>query len=371
MEQPRLNLLLRTLIDHKGSDLHLSPGIEPRIRVDGEMIPLQMTALAGDHIQAVVQEVMDAPLRERWRDTEDLDFAYESLDLGRFRVNVYTGRRGVGAVLRVIPAVIPSAQDLRLPAAITGLARIPNGLVLVTGPTGSGKSTTLAALVDLINRQRAGHIITIEDPVEFTHESRTSIVTHREVGRDVPSFPRALRAALREDPNVVVVGEIRDVETMQLALSAAETGHLVFGTLHTSSATKTANRVVDMMPPERQQQVRTQFADVLRAIVTQRLVRKRGGGRLGAYEILLNTTPVQNNIKENKPSLIEGAMNDKASGMQTLERALALMVVQGWVEEDEAMAAANSPESLRTEVGSLRAPDRAVPAGAGAGSRPW
>jgi twitching motility protein PilT len=286
-------------------------------------------------------------------------------------VNVYTGWRGVGAVLRVIPAVVPSAQELRLPAAVAGLARIPSGLVLVTGPTGSGKSTTLAALVDLVNRERAGHIITIEDPVEFTHESRTSIVTHREVGRDVPSFPRALRAALREDPDVVVVGEIRDVETMQLALSAAETGHLVFGTLHTNSATKTANRVVDMMPPERQQQVRTQFADVLRAIVTQRLVRKRGGGRLGAYEILLNTTPVQNNIKENKPSLIEGAMNDKASGMQTLERALALMVVQNWVEEDEAMAVANTPESLRTEIASLRAPDRAVPAAVGAGSRPW
>jgi twitching motility protein PilT len=249
-----------------------------------------------------------------------------------------------------------SEQDLRLPAAVTGLARVPNGLVLVTGPTGSGKSTTLAALVDLIN--------TIEDPVEFTHESRASIVTHREVGRDVPSFPRALRAALREDPDVVVVGEIRDVETMQLALSAAETGHLVIGTLHTSSATRTANRVVDMMPPERQQQVRTQFADVLRAIVTQRLVRKRGGGRLGAYEILLNTTPVQNNIKENKPSLIKGAMNDRASGMQTLERALALMVVQNWVDEDEAIAVANSPESLRSEIGSLRAP-------AGASSRPW
>jgi twitching motility protein PilT len=358
MENPPLDLLLRALIDHRGSDLHLSPGIEPRIRVDGEMIPLRTGALAPSHIQTLVEEGMDSGLRERWRGAADLDFAYQSRDLGRFRVNVYTGWRGVGAVLRVIPTVVPSAQELRLPAAITGLARVPSGMVLVTGPTGSGKSTTLAALVDLVNRERAGHIITIEDPVEFTHESRACIVTHREVGRDVASFPGALRAALREDPDVVVVGEIRDAETMQLALTAAETGHLVFGTLHTGSATRTANRVVDMVPPERQQQVRAQFAEVLRAIVTQRLVRKRGGGRLAAYEILLNTTPVQNNIRENKPALIEGAMNDRASGMQTLERALAVMVVQGWVEEDEASDAANSPESLRAEVGALRKAQR-------------
>ncbi len=358
MENPPLDVLLRSLIDHGGSDLHLSPGIEPRIRVDGEMVPLRVPALSATHIRAVVEEEMDPVLRDRWGGAADLDFAYQSAELGRFRVNVYTGSRGVGAVLRVIPSVVPNAQDLRLPAAVTSLARIPHGLVLVTGPTGSGKSTTLAALVDQVNRERAGHIITIEDPVEFTHESRACIVTHREVGRDVASFPGALRAALREDPDVVVVGEIRDAETMQLALTAAETGHLVFGTLHTGSATRTANRVVDMVPPERQQQVRVQFAEVLRAIVTQRLVRKRGGGRLAAYEILLNTTPVQNNIRENKPALIEGAMNDRASGMQTLERALAVMVVQGWVEEDEALAAANTPDTLRAEIGALKKAQR-------------
>lgn len=355
MIRPPLHNYLESVHAAGGSDLHLSPGVSPRVRVDGVLRALEVEPLSGEQIEKLLQPLLDAATRERFERCRSVDVSYEAGPLGRFRANVFSQRQGTAAVLRRIPASIPSLAELRLPIAVSELGRCPNGLVLVTGTAGSGKSTTLAALVAQIARDRAVHIVTIEDPVEFVYADGASIVTQREVGVHVHTFAGALHAALREDPDVIVVGELRDAETMQLAITAAETGHLVLGTLHTVSAVRAVERIVDAFDTQRQAQVRTQLADVLRGVVSQRLVRLAAGeGRVVACELLLNTAAVAQNIRGRKNAMIESLMGDAASGMQTLETALALLVTQGLVSRASAESVAGDGEKLEAALAVLR-----------------
>src|SRR3954451_4439195 len=278
-------LLLRTL-EMKGSDLHLTVGLPPSIRIHGDIEPLPMQSLSRDDTHTLVLGIMNDSQKARFEGTHDIDFSLDFGEAGRFRVNAFFGRQGVGAVFRVIPSRIRSVAELGIPPIVSKLGEFERGLVLVTGLTGSGKSTTLAALVDQINNERKGHILTIEDPIEFVHPHKGCVVNQREVGAHTQSFSNALRAALREDPDVILVGEMRDLETIQLAVSAAETGHLVFGTLHTSSAPQTIDRIIDAFPAGQQGQIRTMLSESLEAVIAQTLLKKKGGGRVAACEIL-------------------------------------------------------------------------------------
>jgi twitching motility protein PilT len=337
-----ISKLLSVLLKTNGSDLHLRVGEPASVRVGGELRRVNMAPLTLEHMNAIIDEVTTPEQRREFAKDLDLDLAYQD-DQGRYRVNVLQYRNGPGAVFRVISPSIPSPDDLGLPPSVRKLTNEHKGLVLVTGPTGSGKSTTLAALINVINAGQPKHIVTIEDPIEFVHESQRSIVTQREVGRHTTSFARALRAALREDPDVILVGEMRDVETMALAVTAAETGHLVFATLHTMSAAKTVDRVVDAFPGDQQEQIRTQLAGSLKAVIAQQLLPRRGaGGRVAAFEVLLNNPAVANQIREGKTQHLLGTIQTaRGEGMITMDDSLLELVKAGSVEPAEAIIRAS------------------------------
>jgi twitching motility protein PilT len=351
-KSPRLDQLLRQVVAEGASDLHLSAGHKPRWRIDGEI-----HELAGTHLltESEVFELLRPVMAERSLGQfaeHDADFAYALQGVARFRVNVFRDHHGVGAVLRQIPDKVLSFEQLGLPPVIRTLCENPKGLVLVTGPTGSGKSTTLAAMVDAINRKRRSHIITLEDPIEFVHKSQLSLVNQREVGPHTKSFARALKAALREDPDIVLVGEMRDLETVSLALETANTGHLVFGTLHTSTAVSTVDRIIGLFTPEQQGQVRNSLADVLRGVVAQTLCRKIGGGRIAALEVLVSNHAIANLIREGKNHQIASAMSTgKGHGNQLLSEELARLVTEKKVEFEEAMTKSMDKAELAKRLG--------------------
>ena len=348
---PSIDELLTEIVGQGASDLHLSPGQPVRARIDGDLKPLGFETPTAERLRELLAEIVPPGRREELLDERDADFAYEITGVARFRVNLFRDRLGMGAVLRQIPEVIPSADALGLPKAIRELAELPKGLVLVTGPTGSGKSTTLAALLDVVNRTRDDHIITIEDPIEFVHPSKRCMVNQREVGAHTDSFARALRAALREDPDVVLVGEMRDLETTSIAIETAETGHLVFGTLHTTSAVATIERLINQFPADRQEQVRLMLAESLKAVISQNLLKRIGGGRVAAQEILICNRAVGNLIRENKAYQITSIMQTgKARGNVMLNEALMKLVEDGIVEPREAYLKAIDKDDLRNRL---------------------
>jgi twitching motility protein PilT len=321
------------------SDLHLSSGMPPLVRKDGSMVPLDAAAdaLTPDDVERLLDPIMPEKNRAEFSERRDTDFAYEISGLARFRANIFMDRKGRGGVFRVIPTDILTAEQLGLSAHILGLCRLQKGLVLVTGPTGSGKSTTLCAMVDFINRQRKDHIITIEDPIEFVHENKRCLINQREVHTHTGSFKHALRAALREDPDIVLVGEMRDLETVAIAIETAETGHLVFGTLHTTTAASTVDRVIDQFPTDRQAQIRVMLSESLRGVISQTLCKKIGGGRVAALEVLIVTPAVSNLIREAKTFQIPSMMQvGKAVGMVSLNDALMDLVTRKLVAPEEA-----------------------------------
>jgi twitching motility protein PilT len=354
--------LLTAACEAGASDLHLSAGEPPRVRIDGEIKCFRETPVSAEASQAMVCSVMTDAQRRKFDEISDLDFSYEIESLSRFRVNVYRTRLGVGGAFRMIPNHVKTIDELGLPPVLKQLCGMDKGLVLVTGPTGSGKSTTQAAMIDHINSTTDGHILTIEDPIEFVHESRGCLINQREVGTHTSSFAAALRGALREDPDVILVGEMRDLETMSLAITAAETGHLVLATLHTSSAAKTVHRLIDVFPPEQQEQIRIMFSDSMLAILCQSLLRKRTGGRVAAMEILLGTPAVRNLIREGKAHQIPSAMQTgKNFGMQTMDGSLLELVRSGTVSAEQAKLHASAPE-LFGGPGAAQ-PERPTPAG--------
>jgi twitching motility protein PilT len=321
------------------SDLHLCVGMPPLVRKDGHIMPLDaaIPPLTDDLIGALIEPIMPAHNRQEFQERHDTDFAYEVAGLARFRANIFMDRHGRGAVFRVIPAKILTAEQLGLSPAILALCRLSKGLVLVTGPTGSGKSTTLCAMIDYINRTRQEHIITIEDPIEFVHNNQRCLINQREVRTHTDSFKSALRAALREDPDIVLVGELRDLETVAIAIETAETGHLVFGTLHTTTAASTVDRVIDQFPADRQAQVRVMLSESLRGVIAQTLCRKVGGGRVAALEVLIATQAISNLIREGKTFQIPSIMQvNKAAGMVSLNDALIELVTRKQVAPEEA-----------------------------------
>ncbi len=334
---PTMEQLLREAVDKNASDLHLSAGQPPRLRVDGDLTPLDHPVMAAADVMTAVETVLSPEQKARFEAEHELDLACALADIGRFRVNVFMQSRGPGAVLRRIPTVIPSLESLGLPPIFTQLCERERGLVLVTGPTGSGKSTTLAAMVDHVNNTWDAHILTVEDPIEFVHHSKRCLVNQREVGPHTGSFANALKSALREDPDVILVGEMRDLETISLALTAAETGHLVFGTLHTSSAPKTIDRIIDVFPSGQQGQIRTMLSESLEAVIAQKLLKKKGGGRVAATEILIGVPAVRNLIREAKLHQIPSAMQTgQQHGMQTMDAAVAELTKKGVLDRPPA-----------------------------------
>lgn len=320
------------------SDLHISAGEPPMIRLHGDVKKIKMPSLSPEQTHTMIFDVMSDTHRKHFEEFNEADFSMDLGEAARFRVNIFKQRRGIGAVFRTIPTKILSLDELGAPAVLRDLSRLEKGLILVTGPTGSGKSTTLAGMVDLINEELEGHILTIEDPIEFVHKSKKCLVNQREVGPHTLSFSNALRAALREDPDVILVGEMRDLETIQLALTAAETGHLVFGTLHTSSAPKTVDRIIDVFPPMQQAQVRAMLAESVQAVITQTLCKKIGGGRAAAQEILIGTTAVRNLIREGKIHQIPSVMQTSSGiGMQTMEMHLMDLVQRRVISRETAI----------------------------------
>ncbi|GAB6041707.1 type IV pilus twitching motility protein PilT [Endothiovibrio diazotrophicus] len=335
--------LLAFSVKNGASDLHLSAGLPPMIRVDGDVRRVNLPAMDHTEVHDMVYDIMNDKQQKDYEEFLETDFSFEVPDLARFRVNAFNHNRGAGAVFRTIPSKILSLEQLNAPASFKTIADTPRGVVLVTGPTGSGKSTTLAAMVDYKNNTEYGHILTIEDPIEFVHESKKCLVNQREVHRDTLGFNEALRSALREDPDVILVGEMRDLETIRLALSAAETGHLVFGTLHTSSAAKTVDRIVDVFPAAEKDMVRAMLSESLRAVISQTLLKKKGGGRVAAHEIMIGTPAIRNLIRENKIAQMYSAIQTgQQYGMQTLDQNLKELVAKGVVSrEAAALKAAN------------------------------
>src|ERR671915_352696 len=336
--------LLAFGVEQGASDCHLSAGEPPMLRVHGDLKKLEHPPLAQEEVHNLVYDVMNDSQRKKFEETRECDFSFELGEIARFRVNVFMQRKGEAAVFRTIPTKIISLEELGMPPILKQLCEREKGLVLVTGPTGSGKSTTLAAMIDYLNNGFEGHILTVEDPIEFVHQSKKCLVNQRELGPHTHSFANALRAALREDPDVILVGEMRDLETIQLALTAAETGHLVFGTLHTSSAPKTVDRVIDVFPPNQQSQIRAQFSESIEAVITQTLVKKKGGGRVAALEVMTGTTAVRNLIREGKIHQLPGTMQvSKKDGMQTMDMALLDIVARGLVTKEEAQSRSSNP----------------------------
>lgn len=340
----QIDQFLRLLVQQKGSDLHITVGSPPIIRQHGELARVKFRELAPNDMQALLYEIMSPAQRAEFEQRHDIDFAYEVADVARFRVNVFRQRKGIGAVVRTIPTKVLTADELNLPESVRRFCQLTKGLVLVTGPTGSGKSTTLAAMVDLINGTRPDHILTIEDPIEFVHANRLGLVNQREIGTHTQSFASALRAALREDPDVILVGEMRDLETISLGLTAAETGHLVFGTLHTNSAAKTVDRIINVFPADEQDQIRSMLAESLRGVVAQQLLRRAdGSGRVAALEVLVGTPAVANMIREAKthqiPSMIQTGKKD---GMQLMDQAVLDFLMKQVITPEEAYARAHN-----------------------------
>lgn len=348
-----LNDLLNLVIDNEASDLHLTVGSPPVIRVDGELITTDLDVLTPMDTRSLIYSMLTSEQQKEFEEKLELDLSYSVHGFGRFRVNVYKQRGCIGAAFRVIPSKIPSIDDLYLPKKIEEFARIPKGLVLVTGPTGSGKSTTLAALVNIINNERRCHIVTIEDPIEYLHYHKKSIINQRELGVDTYSFAEALRHVLRQDPDVVLIGEMRDLETVEAALTLAETGHLVFATLHTTDAPQTINRIVDIFPSHQQQQVRTQLSFVLQAVVAQQLVPMASGkGRVPAVELLINNSAVQNLIREEKIHQLYTVMQtSQNTGMRTFEQSLAELYNKGAITYESAMIRTLHPDELKRMIG--------------------
>ncbi|MDH3647131.1 MAG: type IV pilus twitching motility protein PilT [Gammaproteobacteria bacterium] len=332
-----ISQLLAFGVKNEASDLHLSAGMPPMIRVDGDMKRINMPTLEHKEVHSMVYDIMNDKQRKDFEEFLETDFSFEIPGLARFRVNAYNHNRGAGAVFRTIPSKILSLEDLNAPKSFKEIALTARGIVLVTGPTGSGKSTTLAAMIDYINDTRPDHVLTVEDPIEFVHESKKCLINQREVHRDTLGFNEALRSALREDPDVILVGEMRDLETIRLALTAAETGHLVFGTLHTSSAAKTIDRVVDVFPAGEKEMVRSMLSESLRAVISQTLLKKNGGGRIAAHEIMIGTAAIRNLIREGKIAQMYSAIQTgQQAGMQTLDQCLQDVVKAGLVSREEA-----------------------------------
>jgi twitching motility protein PilT len=332
----------KLMVEHKASDLHISTGAKPMFRKDGRILPLKNDeVLTPTTARALLFEIMPKRNEEQFKETNDTDFAYDLEGFGRYRCNIFMDHKGIGGVFRLIPSEILTVEDLKLPPAVKRFCSLHKGLVLVTGPTGSGKSTTLAALINEINAVRNDHIITIEDPIEFVHPNKSCLINQREVGIHTASFSTALRAALREDPDIVLVGEMRDLETTHIAIETAETGHLVFGTLHTTTAIGTVNRLIDQFPAGQQAQIRTMLADALKGVIAQNLLRKKGGGRVAALEVLIVNQAVSALIREGKNSQIPSIMQTgQREGMTLLNMELCRLVKEGIVEAEEAYAKA-------------------------------
>lgn len=339
--------LLTFGVEQGASDLHLSAGLPPMIRIDGDIRRINLPAMDQKQVQALIYEIMNDHQRRDFEEFLEIDFSFELPGIARFRVNAFNQSRGAGAVFRTIPSRVLTLEELGFGQVVRELTQLPRGLVLVTGPTGSGKSTTLAAMVDHINSTRAQHILTIEDPIEFVHESKQSLVNQREVHRDTHGFAEALRSALREDPDVILVGEMRDLETIRLALTAAETGHLVFGTLHTTSAAKTIDRIVDVFPAAEKAMVRSMLSESLRAVVSQALLKKIGGGRAAATEIMIATPAIRNLIREDKVAQMYSAIQTGGThGMQTMDQCLKALVQQKIVSREAAREKAKNPDDF-------------------------
>jgi twitching motility protein PilT len=352
LEEAHVDDLLRIVVEKGGSDLHLSVGVPPIIRVDGQLLPTNYEKVTPQESQRMVYDILTDDQIQRFETTFELDFSYSLARLSRFRVNIYRDRGNVASAFRVIPSRIPTLRDLSLPPVLEELTRLPRGLILVTGPTGSGKSTSLAAMINQINNERSVHILTIEDPIEYLHSHKFSIINQREVGGDTLAFANALRAALREDPDVILVGEMRDLETMQMAVSAAETGHLVFATLHTNSAATSVERIVDSFPPGQQEQVRLQLSNNLQAILCQQLMpRANQPGRICAMEIMTASPAIRNLIRENKAHQITSMIQTSANlGMQTMDQSLRDLYVRGMITYELAMERAMNPPELEKMI---------------------
>ncbi len=344
----QIDELLKKMVEHGGSDAHLKVGKPPGIRVSGVIHPMGETPLQPEHTRAIARALLDDEQWNKFSNTGDMDTSYSIAGVARFRVNILRQRGSISLVLRLIPAVIPSMQELGLPDVCRELAMKPRGIVLVTGPTGSGKSTTLASMIDLINTKEKSHVLTMEDPIEFLHNDKNCYINQREVGTDTADFNEALRRALRQDPDVILIGEMRDLETISLAVTAAETGHLVLATLHTTSAVKTIDRVVNVFPSEQQNQIRLQLAGTLQGVVSQILIPKVGGGRIAAFEILIATDAVRAAIRENKiaqlPSIIQAG---KQYGMLMLEDHLNWLISKKKITYEEALSKANTPIAVK------------------------
>ncbi|MGI9302766.1 MAG: type IV pilus twitching motility protein PilT [Gammaproteobacteria bacterium] len=339
--------LLAFSVKNGASDLHMSAGLPPMIRVDGDVRRINVPAMEHKVVHGMVYDIMNDKQRKNYEEYFETDFSFEIPGLARFRVNAFNHNRGAGAVFRTIPTKILTLEDLSAPAIFQDISMYPRGIVLVTGPTGSGKSTTLAAMVNHKNDEEFGHILTIEDPIEFIHESKKCLVNQREVHRDTHGFSEALRSALREDPDTILVGELRDLETIRLALTAAETGHLVFGTLHTSSAAKTIDRVVDVFPSGEKSMVRSMLSESLRAVISQTLCKKVGGGRVAAHEIMMGTPAIRNLIREDKIAQMYSAIQTgQQYGMQTLDQNLKEIVSKGIISTDEARKKAQNRDDF-------------------------
>lgn len=340
--------LLAFSAKQNASDLHLSAGLPPMIRVDGDVRRINLPPMEHKEVHALIYEIMNDKQRKDFEEQLETDFSFEVPGIARFRVNAFNQNRGSGAVFRTIPSKVLTMQDLGMGNVFKDIAETPRGLVLVTGPTGSGKSTTLAAMIDHINDNKYQHILTIEDPIEFVHTSKKCLVNQREVHRDTHGFNAALRSALREDPDIILVGELRDLETIKLALEAAETGHVVFGTLHTQSAAKTIDRIIDVFPAAEKSMVRSMLSESLRAVISQTLLKKTGGGRVAAHEIMMGTPAIRNLIREDKVAQMYSAIQTGASvGMQTLDQCLEDLVKSRLISKENARVKAKTPDNFR------------------------
>ncbi|KUJ82921.1 type IV pili twitching motility protein PilT [Microbulbifer flavimaris] len=339
--------LLAFSAKQNASDLHLSAGLPPMIRVDGDVRRINLPAMEHKQVHSLIYEIMNDKQRKDYEEFLETDFSFEVPGVARFRVNAFNQNRGAGAVFRTIPSKVLTMDDLGMGQVFRQICDTPRGLVLVTGPTGSGKSTSLAAMIDYINDNKYEHILTVEDPIEFVHESKKCLLNQREVHRDTHGFAEALRSALREDPDIILVGEMRDLETIRLALTAAETGHLVFGTLHTTSAAKTIDRVVDVFPAEEKAMVRSMLSESLQAVVSQTLLKRNGGGRVAAHEIMRGTPAIRNLIREDKVAQMYSAIQTGASvGMQTMDQCLQDLVERRIITRDVAREKAKMPENF-------------------------
>jgi twitching motility protein PilT len=371
MDDAHIDDLLRSMVEKGASDLHIAVGIPPIVRVDGALVPLPFEKVSSQDSQRLIYDILTDEQIQRFETELELDFSYQLARLARFRVNVFRDKGNVALAFRQIPQKIPTLAELNLPGVLLEMTRLPRGLVLVTGPTGSGKSTTLAAMINQINTETGRHIITIEDPIEYLHNHRTSIINQREVGQDTKEFKNALRAALREDPDVILVGEMRDLETMQMAVSAAETGHLVFATLHTNSAATSVERIVDSFPPGQQEQVRLQLSNNLQAILCQQLIpRANQPGRVCCMEIMRASPAIRNLIRESKAHQITSMIQTSANlGMTTMDQSLRDLYVRGVISFEEAMTRAMNPTELekmiRTQTSPLPGQPGSLPSGRG------